>query len=381
MKVLFISHDASRTGAPLALLSLLREIKDERLDNPITADVLLLEDGELRDDFASVSSHVFKAFSSKHRGIWGKIKGRILRILHLKQAWQYSVMRNKYDLIYANTVVSLPVACYIQQHDDTPLVLHIHESEYLLQTLLSDVSLLNRCDRILTVSPMMRDVLISKYGVKESMIAIVYPFSSFLNHTQTLNKREKHIQLPSHEFIVGLVGSSDVWLKGADLLPLVIKSLIDKQPDADIHFVWVGQLYGEAGKQLKYDLDKCGLSGYVSCLGVVDNPIPVYAQFDMLLVLSRGESFSLTCMECAHLGKPIVCMDSAVGMAGLLVPDAIMAVPYLSVEALSDAVLSLYLDRDMAAQLGQNAHDRVQGLFSLKNNVKLIIQEMLNVTQ
>lgn len=356
MNILFISHDASRTGAPLALLSLLAELKKQRTDNAIKIDVLLLGDGELCKAYAQVADRLFKAFSVRKQMLWRRLWGRIC---------------NRYHLIYANTVVSLPMACSIQKHSGVPVLLHVHESEYLMQTQMPNVALLKKCSRIIAVSPLVKEVLKSKYEVDESSITVVYPISALPAIAQPTEVLKHSFQLPSNHFVIGLVGSSDVWLKGIDLLPLVMKRCADKQPDAEIHFVWVGKIYGDTKKQLQYDLDKMGVAKHFTYLGVIDSPQPVYEKFDMLLLLSRSESFSLVGMECAQLGKPIVCMESVIGIADVLGPEAVITVPYLSIDAMADAILQLYSHKDLASRLGAAAHEKVQKCWS-DNSEKLI---------
>ena len=53
-KILFISHDASRSGAPLTLLALIKAIKANHPE--IEAHLLLLDKGVLYDDFCRYTS-------------------------------------------------------------------------------------------------------------------------------------------------------------------------------------------------------------------------------------------------------------------------------------------------------------------------------------
>src|SRR5258708_32684748 len=56
-RVLFVSHDASRTGSPIVLLTLQRWL---RANVDIEIQTLLLEGGPLQSDFASVGGvHLF----------------------------------------------------------------------------------------------------------------------------------------------------------------------------------------------------------------------------------------------------------------------------------------------------------------------------------
>ncbi len=62
MKVLFITHDASRSGAPMVLLHLMRWLKANQPE--ITFDILFVKRGVMERDFKALSIESFYISSS-----------------------------------------------------------------------------------------------------------------------------------------------------------------------------------------------------------------------------------------------------------------------------------------------------------------------------
>ena len=98
-KVLFISHEGSRTGAPLVLLSL---IKSNSVLNSFNNKpcVVYLEEGPIVDDFKPYA----RVFQIDAHHSWRKLipyKTRKWLNRKLIMLW---AKRHHFDLIYANTV-------------------------------------------------------------------------------------------------------------------------------------------------------------------------------------------------------------------------------------------------------------------------------------
>ena len=67
-------------------------------------------------------------------------------------------------------------------------------------------------------------------------------------------------------------------------------------------------------------------------------------------------------------------MESVIGLAEVLGPEAVIAVPYLSIDAIADAILQLYLNKELAKRLGAAAHEKVQKYWS--DNGEMLIKEI-----
>ena len=70
--------------------------------------------------------------------------------------------------------------------------------------------------------------------------------------------------------------------------------------------------------------------------------------------------FPLVCIEAGYLGKPIICFDNAGGIPEMLAEGGGKVVDYLDNEAMADAVIEYYSDRDMLAKDGKYIQNKVQ---------------------
>src|SRR5690242_6105013 len=109
--VLFIGHDAGRSGAPLSLLHFLRWLRREHPELPM--DLLLLRGGELEADYRQVAE-VFvlpvDGATSAAR-ITRKITDR-LGLDRSARLRRLAPFGREYGVVFGNTVVSLEVLQY-----------------------------------------------------------------------------------------------------------------------------------------------------------------------------------------------------------------------------------------------------------------------------
>jgi len=374
MRILFISHDASRTGAPIVLLKLLQELKKEK---DIYFELLLLKDGELKQEFEKICKVHIELFHPI--GIKEKIKNFLRRILGKGIPIPSFLTDNKFDLVYANTILTLRTAVLINDMYHIPFITHLHESKSMIKAIVDDetfVKNINKSSKIITVSKRNAEQLINYFNISRSITNIVYPFSTIND-----NNIEKNTQIQvikDTDFVVGLSGTATN-TKGIDLLPLLIKKLKKKPTHSNIKFVWVGDFINKIDKELIMDdLNKLSLSDYFILTGTTNNPISYYNRFDIFLLLSREDSFPLVCLENASLSKPIICFDNATGFAKVIENDCGIVVPYLDLEAMCDAIYELYINKDKRISMGENAKRKIENEYNAKKSIDTIINIIKN---
>ncbi len=348
--VLFINHESWRTGAPLVLLSLLKEIKRQNPDKKLY--VLELKAGPISDEFKAVADVMTVDFSSRS-GIKNILPLRFVSRLNYKHYIKW-LQRSGFELIYANTIASIPTAVKIKKLLNVPILAHIHEMEYTFRQYGVKKEIIQQCDKFIAVSSPVVKTL-NAYGIAFDKITVIPPFSDNLTAINSIDKSFRINGVKDGDFVVGLSGMGS-WRKGTDLLPMVAHKFRTKYPNVSCKFVWVGLVDNDA---IEYDAQKLGVDDMIILTGAVNNPMDYYNQFDCFLLLSREDPFPLVCMECAALAKPIIVFEGASGIVDLVKTENMsLCVSYCDFDALVDVIYKLYTDYDCKLQIGY-IHKRI----------------------
>ncbi|SDL41380.1 Glycosyltransferase involved in cell wall bisynthesis [Salinimicrobium catena] len=342
--LLFINHEESRTGAPFVLLQFLQWLKQRNSECIIS--VLSLREGPLRTDFEAVADSYYqlsgpeaaptlmdRIFQKK-----GKKAGRdTIKLLSAKS----------FDLIYANTIVSLPVAFKLKSlNRNSRLVVHVHELKTVIKTNLPDFKVyVSGVDGFIAVSELVRDNLISNYNIPSEKVRIIYEFSKKMSPA---NMKK------SSSFVVGGSGTGE-WRKGTDLFIQVAAYVKRKYPGLQIKFIWVGKIKPAQRLMYEAEIEKAGLKGIFNFSGEKADPQEEFSHFDIFLLTSREDPFPLVCIELGMMGKPIICFEKATGTAEILTKGGGAVVPYLNIEKMAEKVVDYYNDRQKLNADGERA--------------------------
>lgn len=370
-KILFISHDASRTGAPLILLSFLKWL-NANVEN-IQMDILLVNRGKVEPEFREQCTQVFD-YTNVHR------PPKFLEILRYKTTSRLGmrpndkealflkkVVANNYDLIYANSIVSIPIAVKIKKASSTAkLIVHVHELKTILKMALPDFGAYKEhIDKFIAVSHHVKENLMVSYKIDAGLIEVIYEFA--VNQGTAANKN-------SDQFTVGASGNVH-WRKGHDLFILVANYIHKNYPEANVNFKWVGSKVGYEAI-LEGDIEKLALDKSVAFVGEQANPIELYKDFDLFVLTSREDPFPLVCIEIAGLKKPIICFDKASGSAEIIKNGGGFVVPYLDIEAMGEKIMHYYFNRDELKKDGEKAQE-LFSKFTAENICPLLYKQIL----
>ncbi len=353
MKILFISHETTLTGAPKVLLLFLKWVKANRKD--VVVDVLTLRGGNLSEEFKHSCNH-FYDFSAltqyKKPSLFERIlmKFRFKKKKDLKEKWIGVLSSNHYDVIYANSIPSLEVAVTLKRQSKfAKLLLHLHELDTVLNMYLNK-SENTLCDvnQFIAASSIVKANLVDNWDVEKNKIEVVYEFSEV---SQVDLKRQ------SKQFVVGASGTVET-RKGTDVFIQIARLVNKTNPDSNIKFVWVGKDTKES--YVQGDLKKLNLINSVKFVGEQTNPINHFNEFDIFLMTSREDPFPLVCIEVANLKKPIICFEGASGTQEILEHGGGYVVPYFDVEAMTEKIMFYFNNPEAVAADGQKA----QQLFS-----------------
>ncbi len=316
--ILFVSHEASRTGAPIALLNLITYLRPKL---PHRFRTVFRASGPMETCF----------------GKYGEVRvcGRDVIPGELLEGA---------SLIYSNTasnglfVGSLP-------YGDIPILTHVHEMECAIELQgrdnLSEIQ--KQTAHYIACSRAVAGTLVKVYAIAPERISIipeailpaeVHAKASLIAPAEL----RKSLGIGEDEPVILGCGPVDL-CKGADIL-LQVAQYCNARASKRIHFLWIGMFSNEfAGRLLKRDLQKLGMEKYVRFLGEQANPYPYLNIADVCCLPSREDSFPHVMLESGFLGKPTLAFEGSGGAEEYCHKGGGFLVPYLDARSMAEWIL------------------------------------------
>lgn len=347
--LLFITHETTRTGAPLVLLYFLQWLQKHQKE--VKVDVVALKGGDLDVEFKN-ACHTYYNYKEQTASKPFTIGQRVLKKLgFLKKPEPLNeflkLLKHKgYDVVYVNTVMTLPIAKKIKEGlPNAKIIAHIHELDTIVKIMLPDFKdYIPITDKFIVPSQLVKKQLLTNWGVSLKIVEVVYECTQIDKH----NNAEK---TKNNIFTVGASGTVH-WRKGHDLFIQLARYLKDNHPDSAMNFVWVGRIPQKEKNILEADLQKTGLSQNVEFVGEIENPSSYYNEFDVFVMTSREDPFPLVCIEVGMLGKPIICFKDATGTEEIIKERGGAVVPYLNIEVMAQKIVAYFENPDLVKEHG-----------------------------
>jgi glycosyltransferase involved in cell wall biosynthesis len=372
--VLFVSHEGTRTGAPMMLLHFLRWIRDNATIEP---QIALLRGGPMAADFAELGPTTVlgetvdwptPTRSEEMLARYG-LRGpsRALQKARLKSDL---VDLRGARTVYLNSTASIRLLHHLPRVETA--IAHVHELQSAMRWSMraDDEPLLrSRVDHFVVAADCVGANLVRNHRVAPDDITRVYEFIDTSRVLAPARQDREAIRaelgLGPDDLIVGGSGFAD-WRKGIDLFVQLART-ISAAGRRDVHFVWVGDRAGGSERdQLDFDLRHADVEGRFHMVGLQSNSFDWYRAFDVFALTSREDPYPLVGLETALLEVPMVCFDAG-GMTELVARstdegagESGVVVPYVDVEAMADAILGLLDDPARRQAMGRQAASVVQ---------------------
>jgi glycosyltransferase involved in cell wall biosynthesis len=369
--VVFVAHQASRTGSPAVLLTFLRWVRDHQ---DLDFEVLVWRGGPLVEDFAEVGpTTVVQAAGTRSLGrvvdtpslpSLVRRTGRTARAVRLRRRLGGLADAR---LLYLNSAESGQLLRFV----DPPgagVISHVHELDRALRTSMPEPDhrrhWLDRTNRFVAVADCVAENLTRNHGIDPSRVERHYEFVDVARMSgpspDASGALRDRLGLPPDARIVGASGTRE-WRKGFDLFLQLARSLGHRLGEGMVHLVWLGgDDTGPEAARLTADLAQLDMAN-VHAVDTVDDPRDWFAAFDVFVLTSREDPFPLVCLEAGLLGRPVVAFDCG-GMTELLDGTNGLIVPPLDVEAMAEAVAGLLRSserrRDLGARLDRDVRAR-----------------------
>ncbi len=378
--VLFLSHDASRTGAPIFLLRLLQWLRDHR---QISFRTLVVSPGELLPEFEATGPTDVLERRSRLQRVCHRLNLPFYDdSIHLRSL-QESLSDSNIGLIYANTSATGKALDYLS-FLGCPVICHVHELEQAIRQCDRDNNL-NLVKRYATsyiaVSQAVRSNLLAKHGIAGDKVEVVHGFipaqqcvPGEADESRAAVRRQ--LKIPKNARLACACGSIEP-RKGPDLFLQVAGDLAKARGDLSAHFVWIGG-DKEQVRTMRRQARELRCEDNVHFIGSRPDVRPYYDASDVFLLTSREDPFPLVMLEAALRGKPVVCFDNSGGAPEFVQHDAGFVVPGFAVDEMAGRLALLFGSEELRRSMGEAGRQRVLRHHDINTSAPRIVAMIQN---
>ncbi|HRW36494.1 MAG: glycosyltransferase family 4 protein [Acidimicrobiales bacterium] len=351
--VVILGHAADRTGPPVYLLQLLRNLDLRGL----RVTIVLLRGGELLPELQELAEvRVVGEPADVHRASPTLLAGEPGRVLARR-----AQLADLHDLalVVVNTAWSIHSLPWLPEpaprvvvivHELTAGVADILEPEPLA-TLLASQRFIAGCAAV-------ERMLVEELEVARDRVEVI-PYGVELGPAEAPLIPRRQLLASDGAFVVVAAAVPDR-RKGPDLFVHLAATARRRRPDIRWAFRWIGA--DEADARLHDALvDRALLDAddLVRFLPPTPELRATLASADAFVLPSRQDAFPLAAVEAALAGLPLLCFDSG-GIGALVEPGAGALVPYPDLDAMATQLATWHDDPAQRGALGATGRDRAR---------------------
>lgn len=356
--ILVFSHDASRTGAPILLLSFLKTLKKLK-GQEINLWIVLDQGGVLAEEFQACALTLeIPRMTHRNRS----------REDVLKELLQSFKRFTSSGMVLVNTATLSHVNEWCEQFD-LPVLSWIHELPASVDLYCGGYGrfqyILRSSKKIIYASECVRKSLLAYAGEDDDFdqgVTLYYGATPIAAETVEMSdlridrsRVRSEFDLPSDAFVV--LGCGTVTQrKGADLFVLLAHQVIKTRGHSDAFFIWIGEapdpqfLYW-----LQRDIDLSALQRHVIFAGQREDPSQYMRGCDVFALTSREDPFPLVNLEAMYHATPVIAFQGAGGASEIYSADRGISVRYLDISQMAEAIIQLKNTPDLKYKIGLNA--------------------------
>ncbi|MGA0533605.1 glycosyltransferase family 4 protein [Hansschlegelia sp. KR7-227] len=354
-KVLFVGHDATRTGAPLILLRIIEGLTDAY---DLDAYCILGSGGELFNEFRA-SSH---CYVMKH-GLDRPFLDGGARTPEWQAELQSALAcfgPGGPDLVVCNTAETRAfMDCFAKL--GLPVVSLVHEQADFFDS--AQFGLIYESSAV-TIFPSeyTRSRAAQKTPFGDRPVAVrgqglLDPGFGSLSRGVARATALEELRLPPDARLVVGCGVPDT-RKGIDLFVETASRVFSdpRSGDMPFYFIWIGGHPGhsETNSWARRRIEQLGLAAKVRFVGPKADPEPYYRASDLFLMTSRMDPFPCVIHEAMACGLPVIAFEGCSGAPEAFGASGVV-VPAEDTQAMAETAIALLSDAGRLKSLGDQA--------------------------
>lgn len=362
-RVMFVSHEATRTGAPKIILNILKHFH-QKCD--VQCETILHNGGHLVPDFQAHSDVPVDCLNVP-RKCSDELAKKVNRIIAREK-------NNPPILAVCNSMESRFISDAFSKHK-IPVVSLVHElpSSYCEE----DYSnVYNISDKVIFPVHAVRDAADAKVTIPSGK-GMVLPqglltpdFGKNVSTDAARKQIRKELSIPESAFLVLGCGTLDL-RKGIDHFAAIARRVVETNKENNpIHFIWVGDGPRWTHSPFHYvnlDLEKSGAIKYVHFLGEKENVEPYFVGSDAFLMSSRVDPFPCVIHEAMATGLPVITFANSGGAEEAVAGGAGIVVPYADYEQTAGVIRMLSTQPEVAAGIRERSTQRVESRYQFED--------------
>ncbi len=367
-RILFVSHEATRTGAPRIILSVLRHFRDKTRANLQT---ILHSGGFLAEDFVQLSETDCLNLPRESNDSLS----RNVRKLCARHR------NNPPKLAICNSMESRFIAFELSRLG-IPVIFLVHELPSSYEP--DDYQQVYDCSRkIIFPVAAVRDAAHARLPLPEDKVEVLSQGlldSDFGTRIPVEVAREEirhELGLSRESLIVLGCGTLDL-RKGIDHYVAVARRMIQRNRlNRPVHFVWLGE--GDRWTHSPYhyvmlDVEKTSACGHVHFIGERRDVEPWFMGADSFVLTSRVDPFPCVIHEAMAARLPVITFDRSGGAVTAIGEGAGMVVPFADYDATCHMIETLATQPALANMIRDRAEARVRQVYQFDHYANRIIR-------
>jgi glycosyltransferase involved in cell wall biosynthesis len=376
--ILLVSHEASRTGAPILSLNIVQQLTSKF--NVVT---LLLRGGPLEESFIETGAIVAGPVDLYHKETFANwVLGKFLDTY----SFQFAIVNS-----VESHIVLKPLADrYI------PTISLIHEFAVYIrprtriqnallwssQTVFSTDITLNSAIQVL---PELASCKLPVLAQGKSIVPGEAHDPAHIEAEKAMLQKIMRPDGPEDDTIV-ILGAGWVQIrKGVDLFIECATRVINSPIGHKCRFVWIGNNYNpekdtDYSIYLQDQIQRAGISERFKIISETAAIEHVYALSDMMLLTARLDPLPNVAIDAMVLGLPVLCFDNTTGVADILKRNGLQeecVAPYLDTHKMADKIIQLASSKDARDKVGEQA----RSLAAREFNMPRYVEQLLALTE
>jgi glycosyltransferase involved in cell wall biosynthesis/SAM-dependent methyltransferase len=370
--VLVVSHEASRTGAPILALNIAAT-----LNSRYNVVVLCLKGGDLLDDFRKACTLLLDPIPGKFQAqTLLAILDPVLPLFNFKFAIVNSIVSK--TVLPALACHFVPTLCLVHEFAS-----YTHPRNAIREVLFWAGRIVFSAGLVFENNARECEELRAGGSVILAQGKCAVPAQGELENADAdklaIRKAMRPDSFPADTVLILGAGSVHI-RKGVDLFIACAARVLALQPSKPFRFVWVGSGFNPEvdlaySVYLQDQIDRAGLTEYLCFVEETPEIDLVYSLSDVLLLSSRLDPLPNVAIDAMCQGLPVVCFDHTTGIADLLKENGLgeqSVMPYLDVEHAAQRLAMLIDQTEERRLLGEKMREVGRVLFDMQGYVRTL---------